>query len=125
MFQRLHVSEVAVVFENSDGEPPFNQDILVHLHPTSDNGRTTKRISLLYSKLDALTYPLLFPYGEEGWHDNIQQLGVNRRVTQMEYYSYLLSIRASFNPILNAEKLFQQYVVDVYVKVEANRLNFI
>jgi len=62
---------------------------------------------------------------EKQVHDNIQQLGVNRRVTQMEYYSYLLSIRASFNPILNAGKLFQQYVVDAYVKVKANRLNFI
>ena len=43
----------------------------------------------------------------------------------MQYYSFLLSTRANFNPILNAGKLFQQYAVDAYVKMEANRLNFI
>ncbi|XP_039610024.1 uncharacterized protein LOC120529870 [Polypterus senegalus] len=47
------------------------------------------------------------------------------RVTQMQYYGYRLSIREDFNPVLNAGRLTQQYIVDAYVKTEANRLNYI
>ncbi len=43
----------------------------------------------------------------------------------LQYYSYQLAIRKEFNPILNAAKLTQQYIVDAYVKIEGNRLNCI
>lgn len=42
----------------------------------------------------------------------------------MQYYSYRFSIRDSFNQFLNGRKLTQQYFVDSYVKMEANRLNY-
>ncbi|KAL6742036.1 hypothetical protein Aduo_015236 [Ancylostoma duodenale] len=42
----------------------------------------------------------------------------------MKYYSYLFSVRDSFNPILHARKLFQQFAVDAYVKIEQSRLNY-
>jgi Helitron helicase-like domain at N-terminus len=35
------------------------------------------------------------------------------------------AIRPNFNPIISSGKLFQQWVVDSYVQVEANNLNFI
>jgi hypothetical protein len=43
----------------------------------------------------------------------------------LQHYSYRLAIREEFNPILNAAKLTQQYIVDAYVKIEGNRLNYI
>jgi len=43
----------------------------------------------------------------------------------MQYYSYRISIRDTFNPFLAVEKLTQQYFVDIYVKTEANRLNYV
>ena len=97
------------------------------VHPCVNDNIATRTwdISLLDINLDVLIYPLLFPFGEQGWHDRMQQQGSTRRVTHMQYYSYFLSIRDRFNPILNAGKLFQQFAVNAYVKMEANRLNFI
>lgn len=46
-------------------------------------------------------------------------------MTQMQYYGYRLSIRDGFNQFLSAGKLTQQYIVDAYVKTEANRLNWV
>ncbi|XP_075188624.1 uncharacterized protein LOC142288848 [Anomaloglossus baeobatrachus] len=126
-YNKPRISEVAVVFQNDDGEPPFNRDILVHLHPDKNNPLLpkTQRISILHSNLDALLYPLFFPRGDQGWHENLQQQGTTRRITQLQYYSFQLSVRNHFNPILNGGKLTQQYLVDAYVKIEANRLNYI
>ena len=97
------------------------------MHLCANDNRATRRfeINLLDRNLDALFYPLLFPFGEQGWHDRMQQQGSTRRVTHMQYYSYCLSIRDRFNPILNAGKLFQQFAVDAYVNMEANRLNYL
>ena len=44
----------------------------------------------------------------------------------LEFYSYMLSVRdKTFSLIHSAGKLFHQYLVDAYTKMEANRLNFI
>ncbi|XP_053101885.1 uncharacterized protein LOC128323190 [Hemicordylus capensis] len=86
-----------------------------------------------------MVYPLLFPHGEQSWGIDIplqlrpqalkdltkQPRTPRVRVTQMQYYGYRLSIRDNINPFLNAGCLTQQYIVDAYVKTEANRLNFI
>ncbi|XP_076058585.1 uncharacterized protein LOC143035603 [Oratosquilla oratoria] len=42
-----------------------------------------------------------------------------------EFYAYHLAIRGGFSPIHSGGKLFQQYIVDAYVKVEGCRLKFI
>ncbi|XP_076063445.1 uncharacterized protein LOC143038309 [Oratosquilla oratoria] len=42
-----------------------------------------------------------------------------------EFYAYRLAIRGGFSPIHSGGKLFQQYIVDAYVKVEGCRLKFI
>jgi len=48
------------------------------------------------------------------------------QVTSLQFYSYLLSIRdKTFSLIHYGRKLFHQYVVDAYTKIEANRINFI
>lgn len=44
----------------------------------------------------------------------------------LQFYSYILAIRdQSFSLIHCAGKLFHQYIVDCYTKIEANRLNYI
>jgi ATP-dependent DNA helicase PIF1 len=46
----------------------------------------------------------------------------------LEYYSYRLAIRnnvTNFSALHFSTKLFHQYIVDAYVKIESNRLNFI
>ncbi|UYV67510.1 hypothetical protein LAZ67_5001019 [Cordylochernes scorpioides] len=128
-YNNPRVSEVAVIFESDDGEPPFQRDILIHLRPDPLDpfSPNTQRISLLHRNLDALLYPLFYPRGEQGWHDQIWQVSTAKphRVTQLQFYSYCLSERNSFNPLLNGGKLTQQFIVDAYVKIEANRLNYV
>ncbi|UYV62947.1 hypothetical protein LAZ67_2002586, partial [Cordylochernes scorpioides] len=95
-YNKPTASEVAVVFQNDDGEPPFIRDILIHLKPI-ENQPMLKRISILDPNLDALVYPLFYPRAEQD----------------------------KFNPLLNGGKLTQQFIVDAYVKMEANRLQYI
>jgi PIF1-like helicase/Helitron helicase-like domain at N-terminus len=114
------VNEVAIVFTSADGAPPFERDIRVNLREEN----RTQRISILHSGLDAMSYPLLFPNGDEGWKP--AKVGDPKpHITQLQYYSHRLAVRKEFNPILSAGKLTQQYCVDSYCKIEANRLNWI
>lgn len=55
-------------------------------------------------------------------------LGVetHKKVSAMNFYSYRLMIRQNeVNHILYCRRLFNQYVVDMYAKIETERLNFI
>lgn len=126
------VNEVAVIFQSIAGEPTFERDLLIHLRPdpSDPNRANTKRISILHPSIEPMTYPLLFPYGESGWHPDIPlkesiSKTKRKRLSQMAYYSYRIAVRETFNQFLNAGKLTQQYFVDFYVKMESNRLQWI
>ena len=134
------VNEVAIVFQNADGEPPLERDLIIHCKITDPNSRQTERISVLDPNLEPMVYPLLFPFGHQSWsidlrlsynplaiHNIRRPISTNprTRVTQMQYYGYRFSIRNEFNQFLSAGKLTQQYFVDAYVKTEANRLNYL
>ncbi|VDP42082.1 unnamed protein product [Heligmosomoides polygyrus] len=118
-------NEVAVVYVGDDENIPGERNLIVH-----ERGGAVRTISYLSKLCDPLSYPLLFPRGEDGWHPEMEKASIGNgrrvRVTQKEYYSYLLFSRNGvFNPLLHAGKLFQQYVVDSWLKIEMNRLNFI
>ncbi|KZS03775.1 Uncharacterized protein APZ42_033417 [Daphnia magna] len=51
--------------------------------------------------------------------------GRRKRVRQCEFYSFLMSIRDYFNNVLAGGPLTQQWMVDSYVKIEANRVKYI
>ena len=119
------VGEIAAVFVGENGEPPFERDIVVH-----PRGDELRHISILSGNCDPMVYPILFPYGEPGWRPGMDHLAEKRTakrnyMNMLEFYAFRLSVRNEFSSILNAGKLFQQYAVDAYVKVEANNLNFI
>lgn len=49
-----------------------------------------------------------------------------KKVSSMNYYAYRLMIRQNAdNYLLRFRRLFQQYCVDMYVKIETERLTFI
>jgi hypothetical protein len=122
-FNAPRVNEVTIVFCNADGEHPFKRDIQIY----SKSEQQTTRISILDSNCDPMVYPILFPYGEKGWDGQMisKRQSKRNRVTILQHYSYRLAIRDGFNRILNASKLAQQYIIDAYVKIEGNRLNYI
>jgi len=61
----------------------------------------------------------LFPRGDDGWHIDVSLIdSVKReRVTAMQFYSYRLQIRDG-DWLQNAGRLYQQYIVDQYAKIE-------
>ncbi|GBL95539.1 hypothetical protein AVEN_54139-1 [Araneus ventricosus] len=107
-------NEIAMVFRSSGGIPPNNRDICIY-----PRQRELSRISTLNPNCDPMTCALFFPCGERGFR-------INRFCSELQFYVHRFYVRRDiFNPILYGGKLMQQYVVDSYVKVEDNRLNFI
>ncbi|PIO73234.1 hypothetical protein TELCIR_04797 [Teladorsagia circumcincta] len=114
-------NEVAVIYVGEEDDVPLTRSLALHLRrPAGDHLRNIRDIDKI---CDPLTYPLLFPTGAGGWDPSITNT-LGGRITQKGYYSYLFSVRDSFNPILYAGKLCQQFAVDAYVKIEQNRLNY-
>ncbi|XP_064215709.1 uncharacterized protein LOC107398926 [Tribolium castaneum] len=60
----------------------------------------------------------------EGQGDNENQVRRNKRskVTIREYYRYRLQVRDHFSILHNSGKLFQQYIVDAWVRTESDYL---
>lgn len=46
-------------------------------------------------------------------------------ITLLHYYALLLSVRSDCSPFLHAGKLTQQYIVDAYCTMEADRLDWV
>ncbi|GIX84442.1 helitron_like_N domain-containing protein [Caerostris darwini] len=89
-------------------------------------------ISDLHRSYDALQYPLIFWQGQDGYHINIKLVNpvtgneTNKKVSSMCYYAYRLMIRNNQdNYILLYRQLYHQYVVDMYAKIESERLRFL
>ncbi|XP_029154989.1 uncharacterized protein LOC114928055, partial [Nylanderia fulva] len=117
-------NEIAVVFQNVDGEPPFERDIRIY----NKNSNDVQQISILDKRCDPMCYPLLYPYGNDGWHSEMKSYNSKYsgfKVTQMDYYAHLLAPRAEFSQFKRAGKLRCQFILDAYMKTEANRLNYI
>ncbi|XP_024882171.1 uncharacterized protein LOC112461236, partial [Temnothorax curvispinosus] len=117
-------NEIAVVFNNVDGEPPFERDIRIY----NKNSNDVQQISILDKRCDPMCYPLLYPYGTDGWHSEMKSnnpLYQGYKISQMNYYAYLLAPRKEFSQFKMAGKLRCQFILDAYMKTEANRLNYI
>ncbi|GFX56107.1 helitron_like_N domain-containing protein [Trichonephila clavipes] len=78
---------------------------------------------------DALQYPLIFWKGQDGYCINIKQRDpvsgaeTNKNVSSKDYYAYRLMIRRGLdNVILRCRELCQQFMVDMYAKIESERL---
>ena len=119
-------SDVAVVIPNDD--EATNRDIIIRYRST---GQTTdlRRINQLHRCYDPLAYPLLFPFGDFGWHIGLEKTETDKKIkrtsmSQMDYYSYRFQYREKQKFLFQAGKLFLQFVVDSYAKIEQNRLYF-
>ena len=118
---------MAAVFETINGEPPLERDLII----TNKADHRCRRLSVLEGLCDPMVYPLLFPYGEIGWRTGLRHVqerstAVRNEVTLQQFYGYRLAIRdTQFSQIHYSGKLFHQYIVDAYLKVEGERLNYI
>ena len=85
-----------------------------------------QNMSSMNCNIDPMTYPLLFPSGEKGWHSSILKNNSTRRVTRLGFAQYRMAFRNyPLAPLHFSRKLFQQFLVDTWVRIESERLEFI
>ena len=81
-------------------------------------------IKVTHPMYDPLMY-VMFPFGDKGWEQDYKL--ADKKCTARQYYKYRLMIHGgdTFNTIHQMGRIFQQYVVDIYVKIEDARLKYI
>ncbi|UYV79998.1 hypothetical protein LAZ67_18001365 [Cordylochernes scorpioides] len=117
-------NEVAVVLA---GNQFGSRDIVLRQR---DN--VLQHVSDTHRFYDALQYPLNIWKGQEGYSFYIPQIDPNTRqplsskVSSMDFYGYFIMVRRnSPNVIAQFGQLFHQFLVDMYAKVENERLRYI
>ncbi|CAN0897202.1 ATP-dependent DNA helicase PIF1 [Linum grandiflorum] len=105
-----------------------DRDIIVNNKAT---GLT--RITSLNPLFDSLHFPLLFPHGNDGFHNRIRYNSTYRDptkkrkyVTQREYYCFRLQYRSiEGKTLIRAGKALQHYCIDAFTTIEQNRLTYL
>ncbi|XP_057417333.1 uncharacterized protein LOC130711645 [Lotus japonicus] len=123
------VDEVAGLIVGDFDSTDCGRDIVV-----SSMDGTLRRIHETHTSFLPLQYPLLFPNGEDGYKEDIlfRQDGDGRvfkkivRVSLREFISFRIHERMREDSvILRSRRLFQQFLVDCYSMIEAQRLSYI
>lgn len=123
-FNAPTTSEVALVIV---GQEFAKRDIILHSRDSK-----LQRISETHRSYDALQYPLMFCRGEDGYSIAIPQCDPNTKaplkktVSASEFYSFRIMERdGQQNYLLLYRSLLNQFLVDMYAKIETERLNFV
>ena len=114
--------EIAILMT---GDTSARRSIVVQPRARDGGAASLQLISETHRSWDPLHYVLMFPYGTDGFHLDIQNQTGQKCVSAMEYYCYRLMQRHGFNVIQRCGRLFQQYVVDACAKMEQSRLNYL
>ncbi|XP_071718473.1 uncharacterized protein [Rutidosis leptorrhynchoides] len=117
----------AIVFETGDISRT-DYDLIVEY-----KGGTLKRVNKLHALYMSLQFPLLFVYGQPGYHLGLTLRDVGSRSTRKKnkmtmnmFYSYQLHDRYSaFNLLGKCGRLFQQYIVTAYCSIELDRIDYV
>ena len=117
----------AIVYDGGP-ETTTQYDVVIQRHSGE-----AESVNKLHPAYMALQFPVLFIYGEQGYHLNLRLRGSGdtetqeqKRMTMKAYYAYQLCDRiGSYNLITRAGRLFQQYIVNAYCVVEQARTDFI
>ncbi|XP_024013171.1 uncharacterized protein LOC112087487 [Eutrema salsugineum] len=90
-----------------------------------------RRISELYVGYLALQYPLLFPYGEDGFTVGIEDgfddgnKWKRKTISMREFYAYRIQDRLmESQSVIRSKRLYQQFLVDVFTMIESSRLRY-
>lgn len=110
------------------GDFSSSRDIVLRAH---DN--TLTRVPDTHKFYDALQYPLIFSKGQEGYHFELPLINpttsqplANKKVSCMNFYAYHMMLRENdFNLLPRFRQLFHQFLVDMWVKTESERLRYI
>jgi hypothetical protein len=121
--------EVAGLIVGDFDDSEFGRDVIIN-----DRKFGLTRIHETHVLFLPLQYPLIFPRGENGWEPDIPHRATKgepidkkqNRVTIREFMAFRIQERKNeFGNIVYSKRLFQQYVVDCYTMIEAQRLSYI
>ena len=127
----LPTSTEVSVFIPDEASAPGTRDIVLAQRYTDPEQSRFVKINRSHAAYMPLHYVLLFPTGKPGWNWTLRLLneaGQRQRVriSQRMYFRYHLYSRTNvFSPILNAARLFQQYVVDCYAVLDQQILDYL
>ena len=114
-------TDIAMGIPVENENQPLNKNIVIYKkkdkHLSKNNLMTIDHKNPMY---DPLLYVLMFPYGDKGWE-------LKSTCTCLQYYCYRLMVcsQTTFNIVHRMGHLFQQYIVDMYSKIEAACLAYI
>jgi hypothetical protein len=94
---------------------------------------TLQGVAETHRSYDALQYPLIVWQGEDCYHFQIPQTnpstanrGTGKKGTAIDFYACRLMTRVvEDNHLLRCRQLFHQFIVDMYAKIESERLLYI
>ncbi|KAL4578339.1 hypothetical protein LXL04_014460 [Taraxacum kok-saghyz] len=133
----------AIVFGDS---ATFETDYDVVITPKDG---IPQRVNKLHQSYMSLQFPLIFLYGQPGYHPNMKLTSPRpytsnnrQRLSMNMYYAYQLHDRLNiynsvlkasrlydrlniYSSVLKAGRLFQQYVVTAYCSIELDRIDYI
>lgn len=114
-------SEVAILMPGDGSQETTYRDVVLWAR-----GGGLRRINEMNPSYDPLHYPLLFPFGDFGWANDLLQVGTSRNITLKQFYAYRIMQRPDeFSIIHRGKRLFHEFLVDQYAKIETSRLDFL
>ena len=119
--QNPNVEDVIVVAPGEQTEP---RDVILYRsqadHPSKND---TVHIDENHYMYDPTAYPLMLPFGDDGY--SIDHVYDKRKLTALEFYRYHIQVRDNLNTLLKSKRLYQEWLCDMWSKIEGSRLKFI
>ncbi|XP_074314232.1 uncharacterized protein LOC141649440 [Silene latifolia] len=104
-----------------------NTKIVLSTDPATDqcvhNAPTSDEVAVVWSDNTAL-WKGRIPCSSRGCKCCKEDTKADKRISFREYYAYKFQIRPG-NLLIRGGRLFQQFIVDMYVKIENTRLDFL
>ena len=132
-------NDIAIVIPQISTDKPTYRDVV--LYKTAEDhprGHTTIRIHEMHPMYDPTAYPLLFIFGDKGYDyetykpdssnsatQDKDQPSKAVKVTTRKFYRYRFMERDGlFNILHHSGRLFQQYMTDMWCKIEKEQLDY-
>ena len=119
-----------IILSNEYNQICFH-DIVICSYHTEDAQQGFSHVHPSYTAYMPLQYLLLFPYSDSGWtwtlqlHRQNEQIGRANISQQMYYYYHLFKHLNQVTALLYTQKLAQKYIVDTYIIINQQWLNWI
>ena len=119
--------DVAIIVpKRADNDPKKTKDVVLYKsQETNPKGNKTVRISSLHQAYDPTAFPLLFPYGNYGFGVFDKNTTDGTRINTLKFYRYKMMERDNQPTLHNTGRLYQEWLCDVYSRVEEERLSYI